>query len=177
MSTTQPMPRRSTQRGAMRLVLAAVPLVLLVGCGAQEQATPAVAPPDDAVVNQARFDCLSSKGLAVTRDANGGVSFVDPKDNQGAAYRKADRECTEQLVSQGLIVARTADDLRTEYALATSLHQCMAAAGLPVADWPSWERYLDDGGQFNVLAGTKPMSLEDARAACPTELEKLEQGS
>ena len=155
-------------------------LLVITACGSntpnsQPTPTPTVQKVDDATIDQARYECLLDAGFAVTRDSHGAIVFTDPQDKQTAAYQAADKKCTAQLVSRGLLQATTKEDMRAEYKDATKLHDCLAKAGLPVVPWMSWETFQDRDGQYDVLEASPPITFEDTRRACPREMTVMEQ--
>ena len=114
-------------------------LLVITACGSntpnsQPTPTPTVQKVDDATIDQARYECLLDAGFAVTRDSHGAIVFTDPQDKQTAAYQAADKKCTAQLVSRGLLQATTKEDMRAEYKDATKLHDspkpvCLSSRG------------------------------------------------
>jgi predicted outer membrane protein len=159
----------------LRALAAVILLAGIAGCSGQAETPTAPAAPrvDDAVVNQARFECLSGKGFAVTQDATGSVSFVDPEDKQYADFQKAERECTRQLVQAGLVPAVTEQDLNGVYEGASALHACLTERGFPLTRWLTWEEFKDAEGRFNVLDASQPVDESAAQAACPAEFSAL----
>ncbi|MDO5533465.1 MAG: hypothetical protein Q4F65_02285 [Propionibacteriaceae bacterium] len=159
----------------LRALAALILLAGTAGCSAPAETPPepAAARVDDAVVNQARFECLAGKGFAVTQDATGTVSFVDPEDQQYADFQKAEKECTQQLVQAGLVSAATEQDLKGVYESASALHSCLTGRGFPLTRWLTWEEFKDAEGRFNVLDASQPLDEGAAQAACPAEFSAL----
>ena len=135
-------------------------------------ATPTV---DDAQVNQARYDCLLAKGFAVTKGADGSVSFADASDKLTAAFNAADNECNAKLVAEGLLTAPSAANLRAEYPPLSRLHQCLADAGFPLVDWMSEEVFLDRKGSFDLLESTAPIDEVAVHKVCTKQWAAVEE--
>lgn len=159
--------------GALALLLVVVLMSSACSSTAQEpSAEPTTA--SDAQVNDARFRCLQDRGFAVTRDTQGGVSFEDPEGTLMPSYDAALISCDAELVDAGLLKGTTDDDLRTEYAALTALHECLVDAGLPLVNWPSEDVYVEERGAFNLLESTAPVTTEEAQSACPDQFERVD---
>lgn len=162
--------------GAIAALLFALPLV---GCGEDEKAdAPEQEAPrtvDDAVVNDARFECLQREGIAVTRGANGSVDFKDPEDTMRKELKRAEDVCEKELADKGLVEAVSTDSLREEYGRMSRLHACLVAASFPLKEWVSEEVFVQKEGAFNVLDATGPTDLDAAQSACPDEFAAIDQ--
>lgn len=168
------MPRRAPSRLSM-LLLTALLAAGLSACTGSEPAAPpqATRTTDDAAANDSLYRCLMDQGFAVTRGEAGAIEFKDPEDAQADTYSAARADCLRGLESDGTVVAKGSDSLRTEYAAMSRLHACLTARGLGMEPWPTEAVFVEKDGAFNVLSAAEQLTLEQAQALCPDEVTAL----
>lgn len=149
--------------------------IATVGCSGSDAAEPADGlSAADQQVNDALFGCLTDAGFDVSRSESGEIRFATTGDESDVAYADAEATCRQQLVDEGLLAATSTDDIRAEYALATTLHRCLVAVDFPLIEMLSEADYVENYDTVNILESTSPVDLDAARAACPAEFTALE---
>lgn len=128
----------------------------------------------DAAINDRIFECLSSDGFAVTRGSNGQINFVDPEDEQFAAYQAALGKCRQELVAEGLLPPSDEESLREEYRQLAALQGCLAANGFETLPFPSEDVYLERHKELNLFALNTEEEWARARQLCAEEMSVFE---
>ncbi|MEP6478085.1 MAG: hypothetical protein ABJB03_01735 [Rhodoglobus sp.] len=113
--------------------------------------------------------CMEDRGWTVTVSDDGGVSGQAPN-GQESAYEK-DSEACWALINIRSFDQFTDAEKKELFSLQLNSYKCLAGLGVDLKPAPTFQVYLDEGGEWSAYAAMAPdylgANFEKISKACP----------